>query len=155
MQDHIKNQLTGDGTVTQGFTKRNKRGYFLTELLPMDSLKAMKALIPFSIFSQRWVSLKYSVWIFLSRIFFQMFFRGFSFEYSFADFLTNIFSRTFSLKKILRGFSFENFFSDFLSNILSRIFFQIYFHGFYFEYCFADFISNILSRILFRIFFRL
>ena len=77
----------------------------------------------------------------LSRIFFQMLFRGFFFVYSFADFLSYI----------LGGFFFKYSFTDFLSNILSWIFFQIFFCRFSFDYSFVDFHLNNFSRIFFLI----
>ena len=88
---------------------------------------------------------------------------GFSYENSFADFLSKILNLFFFFKYEKRksakeGFSFEysctNFLSkypclfspkgDFRSNILC---------GFSFEYSPADFLSNTLLRIFFRIFF--
>ena len=117
---------------------------FLTELLFSASLKAMKALIPSSIFSQRRFSQKYSSLIFFrvffSRIFFRVFFRGFSFEYSFADFLSNILLRVFfqimiyrTIKISIDGGSFWHlfnlkwkavFFADFSSHFFRRFSFQ-------------------------------
>ena len=69
----------------------------------------------------------------LSRIFFRIFFWGISFKYSFADFLSNIFSRIL-FRIFFRGFTFMYSFSDIVSNILSRIFFRIFFRGFSFVY---------------------
>ena len=53
-----------------------------------------------------------------------------------------------------RRFSFKYSFADFLSIIFLQIFFRIFSRRFSFEYSFADFLSNNLLRIFFRIFFR-
>ena len=92
-----------------------------------------------------------------SRIFAQRFFRGFSLEYSFADFLLNILSRIFiqiwlcgTIKKsyegvlftklFIQGFTKSNKSFNTLFNFPSKeIFAQI----------FLDFFSNILSRVFF------
>ena len=93
--------------------------------------------------------------IFFSRIFFRIFFCGFSFECSFADFLSKMVmqDRIFFLTELLHSallkamkaiprFSFKYSFVDFLSNIFSRIFFR----GFSFEYFFTDFLSIMFMR---------
>ena len=74
-----------------GTIKNHMRWFFLRNFLSRASLKAIKALIPFSIFHQRRFSLK-SSWIF--------------FEYSFSDFLLNFLSLNF-FRIFFRGFSFE------------------------------------------------
>ena len=87
--------------------------FFLTELLPRASLKAIASLLPLSTYAQIFV-LDFRSNIF-SRIFFQiffcgffqLFFPGFSCNYSFADFLSNIISRIF-VRIFFCGFSFKN-----------------------------------------------
>ena len=103
---------------------------------------------------------------FLSRILFLIFFRRFSFEYSFADFLSkmvmqdHIFFLTELLPKaLLKAIKANTLLSIFSYRRFSlkyslRIFFRIFFRGFSFKYYFADFLSNFLLRIFFQILFR-
>ena len=104
----------------------------LRKLSPSFSLEIVS-----HFFSQRIFSLKYSLWIF-----FRIFLRRFSFDYSFTDYPSNIVSRIF-FRIFFCGFSFKYCFADFLSNILSRIKF---FRGFSFEYSFSDILSNLVMR---------
>ena len=129
--------------------------FLLRNFLSRASLKAIKALIPFSIFSQR----RFLLGFFLSKV------HGFYFEYSFSEFLSNNLSSFADfLSKILlwiflrsmKAFIPFSFFSQRPKNIRNKIRERIFeiksvnLRGFSFEYfkrnflrkCFTDFFSR-------------